>query len=292
MNLMSLPTLSTKLIRQMQAHSRSFGMEGQQKPLKKFLKKSIFLNKPWLIWTSYVRGYPETFLVLLNKIVKPEDQEKAVDNAIEELVRTSNETSPLLDALKGKTFRSERLEYIAIQKAFIEGVKHGRVSFLPENICNHAAITPELYADALIVSVGLWNDNMCPFLLKKADRYDLEAVKKKAGYADLDAEFRNAIEETLKAPAPGGTRTKAYDIQTVENAEGVFEGLDHPGIPEDVFNIIGESVALGEPTEGEEGQTTTEKAPEKVASDVTTTSTEVEGSGDIGSERVGEQDQA
>ena len=66
---------------------------------------------------------PETFLVLLNKIVKPEDQEKAVENAIERLVRYYKETSPLLNALKGKTFRSERLEYLAIQKAFMEGVK-------------------------------------------------------------------------------------------------------------------------------------------------------------------------
>ena len=63
--------------------------------------------------------------MLLNKIVKPEDQEKVVEKAIERLVRSSNETSPLLNALKGKTFRSERLEHLAIQKAFMEGVKRG-----------------------------------------------------------------------------------------------------------------------------------------------------------------------
>ena len=92
--------------------------------------------------------------MLLNKIVKPEDQEKVVEKAIERLVDMPTETSPLLNALKGKTFRSERLEYLAIQKAFMEGVKSGRVDLLPEDICNHAAITPELYADALIVTAG------------------------------------------------------------------------------------------------------------------------------------------
>ena len=70
----------------------------------------------------------------------------------------------------------------------MEGVKSGRVGLLPEDICNHAAITPELYADALIVTAEWWKYNdMRQFLLKKADRYDLEAVKKKPGYADLNA---------------------------------------------------------------------------------------------------------
>ena len=47
---------------------------------------------------------------------------------------------------------STRKEPFAIQKAFMEGVKSGIVDHLPEDICNHAAITPELYADALIVT--------------------------------------------------------------------------------------------------------------------------------------------
>ena len=97
--------------------------------------------------------------MLLNKIVKPEDQEKAVENAIERLVFGSNNPSPLLNALKGKTFRSERLEYFAIQKAFMEGVRCHRLGLLPTGICKHPAITPELYADALIVTAGLGKDN-------------------------------------------------------------------------------------------------------------------------------------
>ena len=65
------------------------------------------------------------------------------------------------------------------------------------------------------------------FLLKKADRYDLEAVKEKAGYTDLNAEFRNAIEEALKTAALGGTRTKAYDIQSAKKTKKEFMEIEH-----------------------------------------------------------------
>ena len=113
---------------------------------------------------------------------------------------------------------------------------------------NHAAITPELYADALIVTAGLGKYNgMRRFLLKKADRYDLEAVKEKAGYAGLNSEFRDDIEEALKTAAPGGTRTRTYDIQTVEKAGETFDELGSSGIPEDVFSIVGDSVMLDAP---------------------------------------------
>ena len=79
-----------------------------------------------------VASNPEKFLVLLNKIVKPEDQEKVVEKGIEQLVYNYKVTSPLLNALKGKTFRSERLEHLAIQKAFMEGVEGGIVDHLPD----------------------------------------------------------------------------------------------------------------------------------------------------------------
>ena len=98
--------------------------------------------------------YSEKFPVLLSKIVEPGDQEEVVEKFIERLADEGFSTSPLLNALKGKTFRSERLEYLATQKAFMGGVKRNRVYPRPENICEHAAITPELYADALIVTVG------------------------------------------------------------------------------------------------------------------------------------------
>ena len=198
-----------------------------------------------------VAYYPDESLVLLNKIVKPEDQEKFVEKAIELLARTSFDTSPLLNALKGKTFRSERLEHLAIQKTFMEIVEHGTVGLLPDDICKHAAITPKLYADALIVSAGWWkHDSMRQFLLQNADRYDLQAVKEKEAYADLKPEFHDDIEEVFGEAAPGGTRTRTYDIQTVEKAEEVFEELGSSGISKGIFSIASDFVALDASTRG------------------------------------------
>ena len=53
--------------------------------------------------SSWVAGYyPETFLVLLSKIVKPEDQEKAVEKAIERLVRNDKKTCSSVKCLERK----------------------------------------------------------------------------------------------------------------------------------------------------------------------------------------------
>ena len=243
--------------------------------------------------SSYVVALDtEDFLVVFNKIVKPEDQENAIENAIGRLAHNPTETSRLLNALKGKTFRSERLEQLAIQKAFMGAVETTYITDLSTDIFKHTAITPELYAKALIVTdTESWGyDGIRQFLLKNADRYDLQAVKEEAGYAGLRSEFRNAIEEALGKAAPEGTRTRAYDIQTLEKARETFEWLGHPGISEDVFSIVAGSV-MRDPPKGRIAQTTTKEATKNVASDVTSASTEIEGSGDIGNERVGE-DQA
>ena len=221
--------------------------------VEKVIEKVDFPQQTLLDFvTSHEVGiFPETFLVLLDKIVKPEDQEKVVENAIGQLVYIPTATSSLLNALKGKTFRSERLEHLAIQKAFREGVEHGRVDNLRGGICNHAAIAPELYADALIVSADWWEYPITrQFLLDQADRHDLEAVKEKAGYADLNAKFRDDIEKALEITTPGGTRTRNYDIQTVEKAEEIFDELGSSGIPKDPFSIVVDFVALDASTRG------------------------------------------
>ena len=237
--------------------------------VEKVLEQVDFPQKVLVDFVSSrnVGAFPETFLVLLNKIVKPEDQGKAVEKGIERLVRWSDETSPLLNALKGKTFRSECLEYFAIQKAFIEGAKHGIVSNLPENICNHAAITPAVYADVLTVTAKwLKHDYMLPFLLKQADQYDLQAVKEKPGYADLNAGFRDAIEGALKTAAFGGTRTRTYDIQSAKIAKETFDeitGKEFSGITD----ITG-SFLTGRPTTRERA-----KAVRQTIGEVTMTRT-------------------
>ena len=215
----------------------------------------------------YVGCYPETFLVLLNKIVKPEDQEKVVENAINQLVYGYAETSPLLNALKGKTFRSERLEHLAIQKAFTEGVKRG-VDLLPEDIYKHAAITPELYAEALLTETARWGKyhRMRRFLLEKADCYDLEAVKEKTGYADLEPEFRDAIEKASKTAAPGGTRQHKYLVQSAKIAKETFDEITDQEFP-GITDITG-SFLTGRPSTRERA-----KAVKQTIGEVTKTRT-------------------
>ena len=160
---------------------------------------------------------------------------------------------------------STRKEPLVIQKAFLEGVKSRIVTLLPEGICNHAAIAPELYADALILTAVLgWYNYMRRFLLKQADRYDLEAVKEKVGYAGLNPEFRDTIEEALGKAAPGGTRTRTYDIQSAEKARETFKELRHDGIPTDIAELISAYVTVYVPTR-REGRI----AAKKVTSDVT-----------------------
>jgi len=235
----------------------------------KVLKKVDFPQQALVDFAaSSMVGYsPEKFLVLLNEIVKPEDQEKFVEKGVEGLILWGAETYPLLNALKGKAFRSERLEYLAIQKAFMEGVKRGIVYLFPNDICNHAAITPELYADGLIVAAG-WGkyNDVRHLLLRQADRYDLQVVKENEGYADLNPEFRSAIEEALKTAAPEGTRRPKYLVRSAKIAKETFDeitGQEFSGITD----ITG-SFLTGRPTTRERA-----KAVRQTIRDVTKTRT-------------------
>ena len=234
----------------------------------KVLDKTDFPQQAWVdVASSYVVvSRTDKFLAMLNKIVKPEDQEKAVEKAIEELLYSDAETVPLLDALKGKTLRSERLEYLAIQKAFMEGVKDRRVYLLPGDIRGHGAITPELYADALMVTAEGWGYGVRQFLLARADRYDLQIVKEKAGCAGLNAGFRDAIEEALKTAKPEGTRWPKYLVQSAKIAKETFDeitGKEFSGITD----IIG-SFLTGRPTTRERA-----KAVRQTIEEVTMTRT-------------------
>ena len=180
----------------------------------------------------------EAFLTLLNKISKPEDQESVVEKGIEQVANDLTKTSRLLNALKGKTFRSEHLEDLAIQKALGEGVKSERLDLLPKYIFNHAAITPKLYADALIVLAGWWEyDTMRQFLLQNADRYDLQAVKEKEAYANPKPGFHDDIEKALETVEP--ERVRNPDIRRVQIAKETFEELGHSGVPEMIAELIG-----------------------------------------------------
>ena len=155
---------------------------------------------------------PEKFVVLLNNIVTPKNQETAVETGILWFfyARRADCVDSLLKALKGKTFRSERLENVAIQAAFKLGARYEHESVL-DSVIDHPAITPEIYADALIEVERMWEYGKRKLLLSRADRADLLALQDKGVYADLKLEFRIVIDKALEVAAPGGTRT--HDVE-------------------------------------------------------------------------------
>ena len=155
---------------------------------------------------------PEKIVVLLNSIVTSKNQEAAVERGILWFFhgRRVDCLNPLLKALKGKTFRGERLENVTIQAAFKIGARYEHVSVL-DGVIDHPAITPEVYADALIEVERMWECEKRNLLLSRADRGDLLALQDKGIYADLKLEFRIVIDKALETAAPGGTRT--HDIE-------------------------------------------------------------------------------
>ena len=198
--------------------------------------------------------HPPKFLMLLNKITTPEGQESVIINGINMLIREESIEfiNPILDALKDKIFRSEHLEAIAIQMAFKEGVKRNREDLLKRTF-EHPAITPGLYADALIESEKRWESCKLTreWLLKGADQDDLQAVNGNDGYADLILPFRTAIENALEIAKPGGTRTRAYDIQSAKVTKKEFMEIEHAVAISGIAKIIGEYLAGAEDEERE-----------------------------------------
>ena len=204
-------------------------VKGSKETVENVLEKVDFSQNDLIEVASegnVVRHLPK-FLMLLNKITTPEGQESVITNGIITLIREESieYINPILDALKDKMFRSERLEAIAIQMAFKEGVKRNREDLLRRTF-DHPTITPELYADALIESEKNWESSKPAreWLLKEADRDDLQAVNDNGGYADLILHFRTALENALEIAKPGGTRTRAYDIQSAEKDQERIHG--------------------------------------------------------------------
>ena len=149
--------------------------KGSKETVENVLEKVNFSQKDLIGVASEgnVVCHLPKFLMLLNKITTPEGQESVVTNGMNTLIREKSieYINPMLDALKDKIFRSERLEAIAIQMAFKEGVKRNREDLLKRTF-DHPAITPGLYADALIESEKSWESSKLTreWLLKGADR--------------------------------------------------------------------------------------------------------------------------
>ena len=126
---------------------------------------------------------PQRFTYLLKKIDNKEDQELAVRSGVDALF-DKNKTEcldPLLSALNEGTFLSKDLENIAIRQAFRSASSYtDDRALLAKRFFDHPAISAKDYSDALYDSYrnGGKTKELFYWLLARADRQDLEAVKK------------------------------------------------------------------------------------------------------------------
>ena len=135
--------------------------------------------------------------------------------------------------MKGKSFRSGRLEDVAIQSAFKKAVANDKREFL-ESRFNNPAITRQVFADAIFeTAMKDRNTPLFQWLLSKADSADLKEVQKMSNYKGLKSEFRTAIVKALEAAAPGGTR-----IQDIERM-GLADKTIKPPLPTTILDIVG-----------------------------------------------------
>lgn len=166
---------------------------------------------------------PQKYIALLDKITTSKGQESAVEVGVRELFteERTNCINPLLSALRSKEFLSERLEDIAIQTTFKSGAKTRNV-LMVKTFYAHPAITPEVYADVLLVP-GMLNllDPFSVRLLRAADRDDLQVVRDK--YGGESSYFRRVIKEAFATAEPGGTRLT--NLERAKLAKKIFSDI-------------------------------------------------------------------
>jgi hypothetical protein len=137
---------------------------------------------------------------------------------------------PLLNALNDGTFLNADLEGVAISKAFRKAsVYQDDRTLLVKPYFDHPEISAKNYSDALYYSnrKGDKAKELFYWLLARADRLDLEAVKDDEGFSRNKPEFQSAVTQALEAVGPNARpRITQRGITTTVTA------LEKAGIPE------------------------------------------------------------
>ena len=163
--------------------------------------------------TNYQRelaGSPERFFRVLDKITEPRNQETAVELGVKNLFKAGRHdlVVPLVNALEKETFRSNRLNDVAISTAFEEGTERDNQDIVKE-YCEHLAITPEKYAIGLMRSWNFYKPEVFQILLEQADQGDLNKVKEK--YAEKMYERLHLAIDKAPEPVPrAGSRHSRF----------------------------------------------------------------------------------
>ena len=93
---------------------------------------------------------PEKFFKLLDLIKDKYQQEIAVTNCVNELIKRGkgNLIAPLIKALESRTFKKEDLKNIAVKNAFLRGIREG-VESVVRDVHEDRSITAKGYAEGL-----------------------------------------------------------------------------------------------------------------------------------------------
>lgn len=147
---------------------------------------------------------PQNFTYLLGRMVGKKYQEDAVKYGVRVLF-SKNKTEclvPLLNALGGGAFLSDDLENIAIGRAFWKASSHQDARVLyTMRFFDHPAVSISHYSTALYESYerGDQAKKLFYWLLERADRRDLEAVKRYDVFYKKEPEFQQIVNQALLA---------------------------------------------------------------------------------------------
>jgi len=162
---------------------------------------------------------PDDLFSLLDKIENPKDREAVIRFGVGNLI--DNRRLKCLDPLL-KIFESKEslkpLKDVAVRGAFRRGSLSGDLSVV-KRFYNNPAITLREYGEALIWSgIGPTQNSVFGFLLKKADKKYLRAVKKSSWYRNGPERFKAAINKALLTTEPRGSRL-SRTLRKVEQVE-------------------------------------------------------------------------
>lgn len=181
---------------------------------------------------------PQRFTYFLGKIDDRQEQEWTVIIGVTALF-DGNRTEcfdPFIAALNEGTFLNKDLGNIAILRAFNAAPFHQvDRTFLAKRFFDFPAIPAKYYSGALYASYhhGDQAKELFYWLLARADRQDLKAVKSDKKFSTRQLEFRQAVDQALQTV---GSETRIGTTHR-KGIPAIKEALEDD-IPKDLLNII------------------------------------------------------
>lgn len=216
---------------------------GKRELTREVFKKVNFTDDDMIFAMSSntITCSPEDFLRLLGKMRTGENQEAAVKKGIGSLFdgKRTDCIDPLLNALEGKRFLSNRIREIVIRTAFKEGAESRSGAIWAKYLHDSPEITTKVYSKGLIHSGRKsTKDPSFRWLLDHADYSDLMKVIYSDGFPDEHHRFRDTITGALSTTKPRGTRLDIIS-KKIEILKDVLRGFDATQLPDIIGDIVG-----------------------------------------------------